>query len=182
MPAQPLRILLVGMMGSGKSSVGRALASRSRWPFYDNDVLLERATGRTARDLATEAGERALREAESAALREGLALEAPAIIGVAAGVLLDDDDRARIDDGGFVVWLRAAPEVLAGRAVGGHHRPWLEDDPAGWFRRTIAERGPLYAEVADLVIDTGATTPMQAAEQIEAALAEASPQPIPSAQ
>lgn len=163
------RILLIGMMGSGKSSVGRALAARTGIPFVDNDALVERATGRTARQLA-EDGERALRRAESAALREGLAVPPPAIIGVAGGAVLDPEDRQRIGDGGFVVWLRAAPEILAARAVGAEHRPWLEGDTEGWFRRKVAERDPLYAQVSDLEIDTGASSPEEAADAIVAAL------------
>jgi shikimate kinase len=164
------RILLVGMMGSGKSSVGRALAARTGIPFVDNDVLVERATGRTARQLA-DGGEAALRQAESAALRAGLVVEPPTIIGVAGGAVLDPEDRERIGDGGFVVWLRAAPEILAARAVGAEHRPWLEGDTEGWFRRTAAERDPLYGIVSDLEIDTGASSAEDAAEAIVAALA-----------
>jgi shikimate kinase len=165
----PRRILLVGMMGSGKSSVGRALAERTGTPFIDNDVLVERATGRTARQLAQE-GESALRAAESAALREGLAVEPPAIIGVAGGAVLDPEDRELIREGGFVVWLRAPADVLAARAAGAEHRPWLDGDTEGWFRRAVAERDPLYAEVSDLEIGTGSTTPAEAAEAIASAL------------
>jgi len=174
------RILLIGMMGSGKSSVGRALAERTGWPFLDNDALVERATGRTARQLLADEGEARLREAESAALGAGLALDPPAIIGVAGGVLLDPDDRDRIDHGGFVVWLSASPEVLAGRAAGAEHRPWLDTDPVGWFRQTMADRSPLYAEVSDLEIDTAETTPAQAADAIVAKLAAVAEGSLPS--
>lgn len=166
------RILLVGMMGSGKSGVGRALAARTGFPFIDNDALVQRATGRTARQLA-EGGEAALRAAESAALREGLAIEPPAIIGVAGGAVLDPRDRKRIREGGFVVWLRAAPDVLAARAAGAAHRPWLDGDTEGWFRRAVSQRDPLYAWVTDLEIDTGTATSVEAADAILAALAAA---------
>ncbi|CAN5769335.1 shikimate kinase [soil metagenome] len=165
------RILLIGMMGSGKSSVGRALAARTGWPFLDNDALVERASGRTARQLLADEGEAALREAESAALDAGLGVEPPSIIGVAGGVLLKPVDRRRVAADGFVVWLRAPAEVLAARAVGAEHRPWLDGDAVAWFRRTLAERGPLYAEVSDLEVDTAASTPSEAAEAIVAALA-----------
>jgi len=165
------RVMLIGMMGSGKSSVGRALAERTGWPFLDNDALVERATGRTARQLLAEDGEAALRQAESAALHAGLSVEPPAIIGVAGGVLLKPADRRRVAGGGFVVWLRAPAEVLAARAVGAEHRPWLDGDAAAWFRRTLAERGPMYAAVSDLEVDTAASTPSEAAEAIVAALA-----------
>lgn len=166
------RILLVGMMGSGKSTVGRELAERTGIPFVDNDALVERATGRTARQLADE-GEAALREAESAALRAGLAVEPPAIIGVAGGAVRDPEDRERIGSGGFVVWLRAPANVLAARAAGAEHRPWLDGDTEGWFRRTVAQRDPLYVQVSDLEIDTGATSPPEAADAIVAALTAA---------
>jgi len=164
------RILLVGMMGGGKSTVGRELAARTGIPFVDNDELVERATGRTARQLADQGGA-ALREAESAALRAGLAVQPPAIIGVAGGAVLDPADRERIGEGGFVVWLRAPADVLAARAAGAVHRPWLDGDTEGWFRRTVAERDPLYSQVSDLEIDTGGITPAEVAEVIVAALA-----------
>ena len=163
------RVLLVGMMGSGKSSVGRALAARTGWPFLDNDALVERATGRTARELA-DAGEAALRAAESAALDAGLAIDPPAIVGVAGGVLMDPASRERVAAGGFVVWLRAPAEVLAERAVGAEHRPWLGGDALAWFRRTLAERDHLYTSVADLEVDTATQTPREAAEAILSAL------------
>jgi shikimate kinase len=172
-------VLLIGMMGSGKSSVGRALAARTGWPFLDNDALVERATGRTAKELADD-GEAALRAAESGALHAGVSVAEPSIIGVAGGALMDDDDRRLVGDGGFVVWLRANPDVLASRAVGGDHRPWLDDDPVGWFRARDAERARQYAEVADLEIDTGVTTPTEAADAIVAAMAERDDAPLPS--
>ena len=75
---RPIRVLLLGMMGSGKSSVGRALSDLTGWPFVDNDALVERATGLTARELLRDRGEDALREAESEALRAGLRIPVPA--------------------------------------------------------------------------------------------------------
>jgi shikimate kinase len=163
---RPTRVLLLGMMGSGKSSVGRALAERTGWPFIDNDALVERATGLTARELLRSRGEAAMREAESEALRAGLGIPAPAIVATAAGTILRQEDRGRIDDGGLVVWLHAPAEVLAARAAGTTHRPWLDDDPVAWFRRTIAERGALYRAVSDVDIDTGSTDPDAAAERV----------------
>jgi shikimate kinase len=167
--AEP-RIVLLGMMGSGKSSVGRALSDRTGWPFVDNDALVERATGRTARQLLAEEGEGPMRAAESAALSAGLALPAPVIVAAAAGTILDEADRAVLADAGFVVWLRAPAEVLAARAAGAEHRPWLEDDPVTWFRTTLSERDPLYADVADLALDTSAADPAAAALAIMDAL------------
>lgn len=163
-------MVLIGMMGSGKSSVGRELAAMTGWPFLDNDALVERATGRTARELLLERGVEALREAESSALAKGLEAEPPVIIGVAAGVVLDERDRERLDASGVVVWLVASPEVLAARAVGAEHRPWLDRDPVGWFRDAMAERDSLYRSVADIQVDTSSLTPAQSAAEIVAAL------------
>lgn len=161
--------MLIGMMGSGKSSVGLALSGLTGWPFVDNDALVERSTGRTARELLAEEGEEPMRAAESAALRAGLALEPPAIVAVAAGTILDARDRALLADP-FVVWLSAPPEVLAARAVGAEHRPWLDEDPVGWFRAAHAIRDPLYAAVADLEVDTSVLGPDAAASAILAAI------------
>jgi shikimate kinase len=166
----PIRIVLLGMMGSGKSSVGRALAERTGWPFVDNDALVQDATGRTARQLLVEVGEGAMREAEALALRTGLALAPPVIVATAAGTVLNPETRELIDAAGFVVWLRADAETLAARAAGAEHRPWLDGDAVGWFRSTLAAREPLYATVADLEMDTGSSRPGAAADAIVAAL------------
>ncbi len=157
------RVVLLGMMGSGKSSVGAALTDLSGWPFVDNDALVERATGHTARELLARQGEAAMRAAESAALTEALALPTPVIVATAAGTVLDPANLERLRGGGFVVWLRAPAEVLAARAVGAAHRPWLDEDPVGWFRRAEADRDGLYASVADLEVDTGVVPPTDAA-------------------
>lgn len=162
----PTRVVLLGMMGSGKSSVGEALSRRTGWPFVDNDALVEQATGHTARELLARRGEDAMRAAESAALRTALAMPPPAIVATAAGTILNAGDRAQIERGGFVVWLRADAETLAARAVGAEHRPWLDRDPVGWFRAALRDRDRLYAEVADLVVDTGTARPGEAADEI----------------
>lgn len=167
----PTRVLLLGMMGSGKSSVGRALSERTGWPFVDNDALVERATGLTARELLRDRGEDAMRDAESHALRAGLAVAAPAIVATAAGTILREEHRRAIAGGGLVVWLRAAPDVLAARAVGAAHRPWLDDDPVAWFERTIAERAPLYRSIAGIEVDTGTSDPGAAADLVVERLA-----------
>lgn len=169
-PMHPPRVVLLGMMGSGKSSVGLALADLTGWPFVDNDALVEAATGSTAREILARRGSAAMRDAEGAALRRGLATDPPAIVATAAGTVLDAENRRLIDTGGFVVWLHAPPEVLAERAVGAEHRPWLDDDPVGWFQQAVGERDALYREVSDLEIDTERADPDQAAREIRDAL------------
>ena len=166
------RVVLLGMMGSGKSSVGQALADRTGYPFVDNDALVERATGRTARELLERDGEAAMRAAEASALQVALDLPPPVIVATAAGTILQHENRDRLRRGGLVVWLRAPAEVLAARAVGAAHRPWLDEDPVAWFRQAAAERDGLYASVADLAVDTGALPPREAVERILAHLAD----------
>jgi len=162
----PARVVLVGMMGSGKSSVGRALRERTGWPFVDNDRLVERATGLMARELLQDRGAEAMRRAESDALRAGVGIEPPVVVSAAAGTILDASNRALIVDAGLVVWLRAPAEALAARSVRAIHRPWLDDDPVRWLERTLAEREPLYASVADVEIDTTVVSAKEAAELI----------------
>ena len=169
--SEPMRVILIGMMGSGKSSVGRALSRRMGWPFVDNDALVERATGRTARDLLAIEGEPGLRRAEAAAMRMALGMASPAIVALAAGTILDPGHRRELAGAGLVVWLRAPAEVLGVRAAGASHRPWLDADPVGWFRSRNAERDPLYASVADLEVDTSMMDAEAAAVRIIDALA-----------
>jgi shikimate kinase len=144
------------MMGSGKSTIGRLLSEATGWPHTDNDALVQRKHGMTARELLAGGDEDAMRRAESGALAVGLALPPPAIIGVAAGVILDSVDCERLRGGAIVVWLRAGAAVLESRATGGEHRPWLDKDGGAWIRKTTAEREPMYAAIADLVLDTDA--------------------------
>jgi shikimate kinase len=172
-PPRPTRIVLVGMMGSGKSSVGRALARLTGWPFVDNDALLEAATGRTARELLEDGGEPVLRAGEAAAFRSALGRPIPEIVSVAAGVVLDPANRSALASAGFVVWLRATTATLALWAPGAAHRPWLAGDARAWLERTGRERAPLYAEVADLVVDVDRQTPAAIAGSIVEHMASA---------
>ena len=161
------RVLLVGMMGTGKTTVGHALSVRTGWPYLDNDGLLQEASGRTAPELLAAAGEAALRAAESSALTLVLARPGPWVAGVAGGVVLDPADRARLRGAdAWVVWLRASVPVLAARVGSGAGRSWLGEDPVAALTRLAAVRDPLYAEVADQVLDVDTASPEQLAAQV----------------
>lgn len=163
----PERVLLLGMMGAGKTTVGRALAGRTGWPYYDNDELVTRTTGRAAPDLLEAGGEDALRAAESAALGAALSLPAPLVAGVAGGVVLDPADRERLRTAeGLVVWLRARIGTLAERVGTGEGRSWLQPDPAAALAELAAVREPLYAAVADLVVDVDEASPEEVAATV----------------
>lgn len=152
------RVLLVGMMGAGKTTVGEALSDLIGWPYFDNDELLARAVGKATRQVQEEDGERALRRAESAALDVALSEGGPLIAGVAGGIVLDPLDLQRLRTGGLVVWLRAEMSTLARRVVG-TDRPWLGDDPLRALQALYAGREDLYASVASVILDVDSLPP-----------------------
>lgn len=159
-------IVLAGMMGSGKTFIGKALAEATGRPYVDNDQLVERATGHTSRELLERGGTAAVRAAEAEALQVGLRETGGPILGIAGGTVLDPDLRRLLDtDAVRVVWLRATPGTLARRVLAddddaeGEHRPWHEGDsirPEAWLAREAERRAPLYADVADLTVDVDA--------------------------
>lgn len=164
------KLLLVGMMGSGKTSVGTALSTKLGWPYLDNDALLERTAGASAKALLDSRGEEALRQAESQVLTLLLGMPAPMIGSVPGGVVLDEQDRLRITQSSArVVWLRATPQALV-RRVSGTDRPRLGDDPVAALRKLAAERNGFYAELADQVVDVDVIPVGQIAKQIIEAL------------
>lgn len=164
------RVLLVGMMAAGKSTVGHALSERLGWPYYDNDDLLRRAAGVDTRTLLERRGEAALRRAESRALTVALTEGGPLVAGVAGGVIEDPLDRDRLRSGGFVVWLRATIDTLVRRASG-TDRPWLGDDPRAALTALYAGRAHLYLSVASMVVDVDTMSPGEVADRIMTELA-----------
>jgi shikimate kinase len=166
----PCRILLTGMMGSGKSTIGGLLSQATGWRYLDNDELVREFHGATARQILAERGEAEMRRAESEALLRATEAPAPAVIGVAAGTILDPSNRECLRIGGIVVWLRTDAAAIESRAMGADHRPWLDTGGGTWIRDAVAQRDPLYASIADIVIDTGATTAEEAADELLAAL------------
>jgi shikimate kinase len=150
-------LVLVGLMGSGKTTVGRRLARKLDRPFVDADEELEATTGRSVADWFAVDGEDAFRDAESQVLGALLDRDEPLVIATGGGVVGRAENRARLtSDDLTVVWLQATPELLAYRVsqkAPRAHRPLLAEDPAAVLTRLAAERDPWYAEVADLVID-----------------------------
>jgi shikimate kinase len=159
------RVLLIGMMGAGKTTIGHALSNVLGWPYYDNDELLARAVGKDTKRVQEEDGVQALRRAESAALDVALTEGGPLIAGVAGGVVTDPLDLARLQSGGFVVWLRADIATLAAR-VAGTDRPWLGTSPAIAMSRLYAGREALYTSASAFIVDEGDSTPELTALEI----------------
>jgi shikimate kinase len=160
------RILLVGMMGAGKTTTGHLLARRLGWDYRDSDADVEAATGLTVPELFARDGEEAFRRAEAAVLADACADPSPSVVSVAGGAVLSEDNRRLIGSSGIVVWLRARPETLAARLGDGTGRPLLGDDPAEAVVRLDAVRSPLYAEVADLVLDVEGLDPAAVVDRI----------------
>ncbi len=147
-------VVLVGLMGVGKSTVGARLSEVLGWPLVDSDEQVEAATGRTVREIFERDGEAAFRAFEARALAEALDAPGPSIIAAAGGVVLTEENRRRLKAPKIdVVWLKATAATVTVRAVEGVHRPLLADDPAGVLARMAVEREPLYREVADHVVD-----------------------------
>jgi shikimate kinase len=148
-------IVLVGLMGAGKTSVGRRLAARLEVPFLDTDAEIERAAGCTISEFFARHGEPAFRDGERkviARLLEG----PPCVLATGGGAFMAPETRAAIRARGTSVWLRATLDVLAARLGRSRRktRPLLANgDVRGTLQRLIDQRYPIYAE-ADIVVDS----------------------------
>ncbi len=156
---EPGRILLVGMMGAGKTTTGRMVAEALGWDYLDSDVEVEKKTGLTVPALFARDGEAAFRDAEAEVLREACARTDPVVVSVAGGAVLRPETRDLLRASGRVIWLRARPATLAARVGDGVGRPLLGEDPGSSLLALEAVRRPLYAEVADETIDVDDLSP-----------------------
>lgn len=146
-------LVLVGMMGAGKSSVGRVLARKLGRPLLDSDDLIEARTGRTVREIWATDGEAAFRALETEMLVDALADPEPAVVAAAGGVVLSAANRAALTQSdAHVVWLLANIDILIDRVKNGAHRPLLDDDPEATLRQMFADREGLYQEVSDAIV------------------------------
>ena len=166
--------VLVGLMGAGKTSVGRRLAG-STVPFVDTDSVIEQREGRSVRDIFATDGEPAFRILEEEAVAGSLAEDAPSVIATGGGAMESTAtrelvNRARAGGRVFVVWLRAEPGELASRVGGSTHRPLLDADAEGRLTELAAARAANYSAVADLVVDTDGLSPAEVAERVRAAV------------
>jgi shikimate kinase len=148
-------IFLVGLMGAGKTTVGKALARRLGKTFYDADHELERRTGVAVRVVFEIEGEAGFRTREAQMIDE-LTQRADIVLATGGGAVLREDNRRWLAERGFVVYLRAQPRDLWLRTRNDHGRPLLQTlDPLGRLEELYAARDPLYVSVADLIVDTG---------------------------
>jgi len=146
-------VVLVGMMGAGKSTVGRRVAVKLGRPFADTDALIEAREGQSIAELFATRGEPAFRDLEAAALRELVLGPELLVLATGGGAVVRPANRALLREHATVVWLRASAGVLAHRVRQDGSRPLLADDPRAAIDRLLGEREPWYREVADHVVD-----------------------------
>lgn len=156
MPFSSRSIVLIGLMGAGKTTIGRRLAAQLALPFADADHEIETAAGCTVAEIFARHGEQAFREGERKVIAR--LLEGPRhVLATGGGAFMNADTRALIREKGLSVWLRADLDLLMERVARRQNRPLLQTaDPRAVMQRLMNERYPVYAE-ADVVVDsTGA--------------------------
>lgn len=154
-PVDARPVILVGMMGAGKTSVGRRLAARSGRRFIDADRALEERCGVTVATIFDLEGEQGFRRRERALLAE-LATSTGTVLATGGGAVLDERNRALLRASGYVVYLKASVADLWQRLRRDRTRPLLQTpDPRGQIERLVIEREPLYQSVAHLVVQSG---------------------------
>jgi shikimate kinase len=164
-------IVLVGLMGAGKTKIGRRLAARLGVPFFDSDHEIEAAAGETIEEIFANRGERVFRDGEHRVIARLLA-EPVHVLATGGGAFMDPATRALVRRRGVSVWLRADLEVLVQRVSRRSNRPLLkEGDPREILARLIERRHPVYAE-ADIILDCSDGSPEATVARALAALAD----------
>jgi len=153
----PCRVALIGLMGAGKSRVGRQLAALLGWPFWDGDRLIEERAGTDVPTLFQTRGEAAFRALESDVLSD-LGRDAPPLVAaLGGGVVETKENRDLLQSSFYVVWLDVTAETAAERVGSGTGRPLLAlGSPLETLRQLHARRRPWFIEVAHLTLDAGA--------------------------
>ena len=166
---QDRSVVLVGLMGAGKTSIGRRLAARLGLPFRDADAEIELAAGCTIPELFERYGEHDFRDGERRVIRRLLAGD-PLVLATGGGAYMDPSSRATIRADAVAIWLRCTLPTLVRRVSSRNNRPLLRDgDPAELLERLMRVRHPVYAE-ADLIVDCGDEHPEVTTAKVHAAL------------
>jgi shikimate kinase len=172
-------IYLIGMMGAGKTTLGRSLAARLGREFLDTDRVLVERTGVPVATIFEIEGEEGFRRRESAVLAE-LATGGSRVIATGGGVVLSEENRSVMRASGTVVYLRARLESLWERTRHDASRPLLATpDPKGRLGELLTEREPLYRDAAHVVVDTGAQSAATLVNRVVAALRDHDPATLP---
>jgi shikimate kinase len=159
---KPARIVLVGFMGAGKSTIGRRLAHRLDYRFEDMDRRIEKRAGRTIARLFRDSGEAAFRELEREEARAVQALSG-VVVAAGGGAFAQDETRALLRQGALTVWLQCSLETAIARVRPDGRRPLAANHAI--MRALLAEREPSYRQ-ADVAVDTSGRTPRQVVDRI----------------
>lgn len=158
-------IVLVGFMGSGKTSVGKILAKKLNLKFFDTDSIIERATGMKISEIFARFGERRFRDLESE-LVELLSKKKGAVISTGGGVVVRQRNIENLRKSGVIFWLKASEETIYQRIRGCKDRPLLQvENPVQRIRELLNKRASLY-ERADYTVETDGFTPEEVADRI----------------
>ncbi len=164
--AASVPIFLVGMPGAGKTTIGKSLARTLGRRFFDIDHELEERCGVRIPTIFDLEGEEGFRKREACALDEYTRLPG-IVLATGGGAVLSPQNREHLRQRGLVLYLKARPADLFARTRYDRNRPLLQNaDPQGVLARLLEERGPLYEEVADLVIETGRTSVAQLVRRV----------------
>jgi shikimate kinase len=164
-------IVLIGFMGTGKSAVGRLLASQEAWPRFDTDEMIATALKMPISEIFVRLGEDRFRAEETAVL-EKLEVVAPSIIVTGGGVVMRPKNVARLRELGSIVCLTADSATLLERLGRRSNRPLLQtDNPAETLQTLLREREPFYQQAADFTIDTSALSHDQVAQSVRDVIA-----------
>ena len=156
MTEQPHNIFLVGPMGAGKTTIGKRLARALKRRFVDCDHEIEKKTGASIPLIFEIEGESGFRAREKRVI-DDLTLEPGVVLATGGGAVLDPENRQRLSERGLVVFLYAPVELLVARTRNDTNRPLLQTgNRAERLREIMLQREPLYREIADLTVDTGA--------------------------
>jgi shikimate kinase len=175
LPASARNLVLVGFMGSGKSSVGREIARRWGYRFLDTDSVIRQKHGKTISEIFESTGESFFRSEETLALHE-LQASFHAVIATGGGIVLQPQNHALLRSLGIVVWLTATEEVIWNRVSRNRNRPLLKtENPRATITTLMSVRNRLYDSVADITIETSGLTHRQVADQVATAVTLWSP-------
>ena len=163
----PRNIFLVGPMGAGKSTVGRQLSRALKKQFIDSDKAIEERTGASISLIFDLEGEEGFRRREQAVIEELTALD-DIVLATGGGAVLAEANRSYLMSRGFVVYLSAPADLLIERTARDRLRPLLRtDDPAARVAELLAERDPIYRQVADVVVHTDRRSARHVVKEIQ---------------
>ncbi len=152
---QANNIYLIGLMGAGKTTMGKKLARTLGWPFYDSDRVIEKSTGVSIPMIFDYEGEQGFRDREQEVIAELTGLNG-IVLATGGGAILREENRRRLMDNGFVVYLQCSIDRILQRTRRDTQRPLLQtENPRQRLEQLLKERDPLYRQCADITVDTG---------------------------